>query len=291
MNTFVPFYLLLGGLYMRNFLCAKFLKEDEDSSSDQESLSEPDDDYFAQSDCIQQGGELAQFYQVARTLMGQIEKSGNIENVNTDNLDQLLSITRIASEAPLLSENKDTPVQQMAKDFILAIDIRLKRKVMETLLIISEKNLQQQCSTEKKKEIGQLCSIYAAMLMKMMKEAYIPNFASWKKEIMMKKNAIAALDDQEKKDLEDRLSVMGARNFKIGSFIYTIGSGCLLWILLSNYPDEATKVFHYLKLAGYEKKEMIKMIENKVGRNKRTEFLYRSILQDAEFFNEKKQQE
>lgn len=42
----------------------------------------------------------------------------------------------------------------------------------------------------RKKEVGQLCSIYAATMLKMMKEAYIPDFEGWKKEIMESKTAV-----------------------------------------------------------------------------------------------------
>ncbi|MCG4696651.1 hypothetical protein L0N27_12885, partial [Akkermansia muciniphila] len=42
----------------------------------------------------------------------------------------------------------------------------------------------------RKKEVGQLCSIYTATMLKMMKEAYIPDFEGWKKEIMENKTAV-----------------------------------------------------------------------------------------------------
>lgn len=38
--------------------------------------------------------------------------------------------------------------------------------------------------------MGQLCSIYAATMLKMMKEAYIPDFEGWKKEVMERKTAV-----------------------------------------------------------------------------------------------------
>ena len=139
---------------------------------------------------LQQQGELVKFYQTARTHMGQLEWSDIRGGVSPDKLDRLLLIARITSAAPLFGENENTPFEQMTQDFASAGDIRLKGKVMKNLLIISKINLKQKCSAVRKKEVGQLCSIYAATMLKMMKEAYIPDFEGWKKEVMERKTAV-----------------------------------------------------------------------------------------------------
>ena len=135
-------------------------------------------------------GDLVKFYQTAHTHMGQLEWSDIRGGVSPDKLDRLLLIARITSAAPLFGENENTPSEQMTQDFASAGDIRLKGKVMKNLLIISKINLKQKCSAVRKKEVGQLCSIYAATMLKMMKEAYIPDFEGWKKEVMERKTAV-----------------------------------------------------------------------------------------------------
>ena len=135
-------------------------------------------------------GDLVKFYQTAHTHMGQLEWRDIRGGVSPDKLDRLLLIARLASAAPLFKENENTPFEQMTQDFDSAGDIRLKGKVMVDLVIISKINLRQQCSAVRKKEVGQLCSIYAATMLKMMKEAYIPDFEGWKKEIMESKTAV-----------------------------------------------------------------------------------------------------
>ena len=135
-------------------------------------------------------GDLVKFYQTAHTHMGQLEWSDIRGGVSPDKLDRLLLIARITSAAPLFGENENTPFEQMTQDFASAGDIRLKGKVMKNLLIISKINLKQKCSAMRKKEVGQLCSIYAATMLKMMKEAYIPDFEGWKKEVMERKTAV-----------------------------------------------------------------------------------------------------
>ena len=137
-----------------------------------------------------QQGELVKFYQTARTHMGQLEWSDIRGGVSPDKLDRLLLIARITSAAPLFGENENTPFEQMTQDFASAGDIRLKGKVMKNLLIISKINLKQKFSAVRKKEVGQLCSTYAATMLKMMKEAYIPDFEGWKKEVMERKTAV-----------------------------------------------------------------------------------------------------
>ena len=135
-------------------------------------------------------GDLVKFYQTAHTHMGQLEWRDLRGGVSPDKLDRLLLIARLASAAPLFKENESTPFEQMTQDFDSAGDIRLKGKVMVDLVIISKINLRQQCSAVRKKEVGQLCSIYAATMLKMMKEAYIPDFEGWKKEVMERKTAV-----------------------------------------------------------------------------------------------------
>ena len=135
-------------------------------------------------------GDLVKFYQTAHTHMGQLEWRDIRGGVSLDKLDRLLLIARLASAAPLFKENESTPFEQMTQDFDSAGDIRLKGKVMVDLVIISKINLRQQCSAVRKKEVGQLCSIYAATMLKMMKEAYIPDFEGWKKEVMERKTAV-----------------------------------------------------------------------------------------------------
>ena len=135
-------------------------------------------------------GDLVKFYQTAHTHMGQLEWSDIRGGVSPDKLDRLLLIARITSAAPLFGENENTPFEQMTQDFASAGDIRLKGKVMKNLLIISKINLKQKCSAVRKKEVGQLCSIYAATMLKMMKETYIPDFEGWKKEVMERKTAV-----------------------------------------------------------------------------------------------------
>lgn len=122
--------------------------------------------------------------------MGQLEWSDIRGGVSPDKLDRLLLIARITSAAPLFGENENTPSEQMTPDFDLKNDISLKGKVMVDLVIISKINLKQKCSAVRKKEVGQLCSIYAATMLKMMKEAYIPDFEGWKKEVMERKTAV-----------------------------------------------------------------------------------------------------
>ena len=135
-------------------------------------------------------GDLVKFYQTAHTHMGQLEWSDIRGGVSPDKLDRLLLIARITSAAPLFGENENTPFEQMTPDFDLKNDISLKGKVMVDLVIISKNNLKQKCSAVRKKEVGQLCSIYAATMLKMMKEAYIPDFEGWKKEVMERKTAV-----------------------------------------------------------------------------------------------------
>ena len=135
-------------------------------------------------------GDLVKFYQTAHTQMGQLEWSDIRGGVSPDKLDRLLLIARITSAAPLFGENENTPSEQMTPDFDLKNDISLKGKVMVDLVIISKINLKQKFSAVRKKEVGQLCSIYPATMLKMMKEAYIPDFEGWKKEVMERKTAV-----------------------------------------------------------------------------------------------------
>lgn len=103
------------------------------------------------------------------------------------------------------------------------------------------------------------------------------------KEDSYMKDVQAKLDKQRK--LANKLNVMRSRNSSI-EWYFKRREGTLINILLLNYPDKSPEVFNYLKMAGYEEKEMMPLVDRTIGRSKKTEFLYQSNL-GRKFLKEK----
>ena len=81
----------------------------------------------------------------------------------------------------------------------------------------------------------------------------------------------------KQRDLANKMVVKELRNSSIEWYFHR-REGILINILLLNYPEKSSEVFNYLKMAGYEEKEMMPLVDRTIGRNKKTEFLYQSNL-------------
>lgn len=286
-------------------------------------------------------GDLVRFYQTVRPYVGQLNWSSMEETMPGDKLDRQLLIDRLAAAAPLFELNADTPFEQLTPDCVMRRDLNLKESVMKDLYIISKINLKQNRTLAQKREVGQLCSLYIATMIRMMRDHYIPGireknqeikkkgmaarqeafFAKWegfyqerkremnrdwkeslepkseeeqaKYKALVEKNKqfeIAARQEEDKRrNWAHVLGVMEERNSSMESFLRD-RKKTLLLVLLDNYPGKSSEVFKYLKLAGYGESEMMEVVDQVEGRNKNTEFLYKSTL-GRKFLKEKKEQE
>lgn len=285
--------------------------------------------------------DLVRFYQTVHPYAGQLDWSSMEETVPRDKLDKLLLIDRLAASAPLFELNNDTPFEQLTLDCVMKRDISLKESVMKDLYIISKINLKQNKPSARKREVGQLCSLYVAMMIQMMKDHYIPDIreknqkikerrmTAWKEAFFTKWEEFYKERDREmnkgwKESLEPKskeeqarydalvekckqfeiavrqeeakrrnwahvLGIMEERNSSMKSFLRD-REKTLLLILLDNYPGKSSEVFKYFKLAGYSEDEIMKVIDQVEGRNKNTEFLYKSSL-GKKFLKDKKEQD
>lgn len=90
------------------------------------------------------------------------------------------------------------------------------------------------------------------------------------------------------RELANNLVTRESRNSFIRSFLQR-REGALPSILLLNYPDKATEFFNYLKMAGYKEEEMMDLVDRTMGREQKTEFLYKSGV-GRKFIKDKKKQ-
>lgn len=273
-------------------------------------------------------GDLSRFYEVVRPYVGQHSLMSSEETLAGDKLDRQLLIDRLAAAAPLFELNEDTPIEKLRQDCVYEHDINLKEGVMNDLFVISKINLKRNRPLELKRETAHLCSLYAAIIIRTMKDSYIPHIAEKNREIKKRKGDIwrkaffatwkdfieeeketpangkpllepkskeekaryqervekgeqfeieSRLEGDKRRNLSNMLGVMEGRNSSIGSFLQRRRKALLL-ILLDSYPGKSSEVLKYLKLAGYEEDEMMEVVDQAVGRNKQTEFLYKSSL-------------
>lgn len=92
----------------------------------------------------------------------------------------------------------------------------------------------------------------------------------------------------KQRDLANKMVVKENRNSSI-EWYFKRREGTLVKILLLNYPDKSSEVFNYLKMAGYEEKEMMPLVDRTIDRSKKTEFLYKSNL-GRKFLKEKEKE-
>lgn len=271
-------------------------------------------------------GDLEQFYEIVTPVIDQLELRTASETLEGDKIDRQLLIDRYVIIAPLIKLNENEAC-------ILKKDIRCKHGVMNDLYIISKTNLKQNVPSSRKKEIGRLCSVYAAAVIRMLRDCYHPDIEEENRNIQKRKEtewqqaftnqwasfrqeeelyernwkqptneadrakdqkmdekrkaykkAIREKEDQER-NLSNLLILKDLRNSSIGSFLKR-RKKALVEILVDNYPGNAVEVFKYLKLAGYEEEKMMKVVDQSLGREKKTEFLYKSLL-GRKFLKEK----
>lgn len=286
-------------------------------------------------------GDLVRFYQTVRPYVGKLDWSSAEKALTGDMLNKQMLINRLVAAAPLFELHENTPPEQLNQACVYEHDLNLKGDAMNDLYVISKINLKQNRSLVQKKETAQLCSLYAAMMIRSMKDHYIPGFQEKKQEIKRRKMEawkkafyakwkgfyeerdkelnrdwkeslelkseeeqaryrallekgrqfkIAARQEEDKRrNWANMLGVIDTRNSSIEKF-FCRRNKALLLMLLDNYPGKSSEVFKYLKLAGYREDEMMEVVDQIEGRNKKTEFLYKSTL-GRKFLKDKQEQE
>lgn len=267
-------------------------------------------------------GELEKFYETVKPIIDKRELPTSAGTLSGDELDKQLLIDRYIISAPLFELKANTAIH---KDYFLGSDIKLKEKVMDDLYVISKTNLEQNRPPSQKKETARLCSIYAATVVRMLRDYYRPNIeeenrnyqknreAAWqtaftdkwgkfiKEDELYEKNWKQPESEEEKardremeekrkayekavrekcdqqREMANKMVISENRNSSI-EWYFKRREGTLVNILLLNYPGKSTEIFNHLKMAGYEEKEMMPLVDRTIGRNKKTEFLYQSNL-------------
>ena len=289
-----------------------------------------DEPFLKKLKLLLEQGELEKFYETVKPAIDQHELYTDPKILVGDQIDRQLLIDSYVVSAPLFEMEENDPLHEGS---FLKSDIKLKERVMDDLYIISKTNLAQNRPPSQKKETARLCSIYAAITVRTLRNYYRPNIeeenrnyqkkreTAWQKAFMDKwsqfvkeeelyernwKQPESEADkakDQEmeekrnayekairekydkQRDLANKMVVKELRNSSIEWYFHR-REGILINILLLNYPEKSSEIFNYLKMAGYEEKEMMPLVDRAIGRNKKTEFLYQSNL-GRKFLKEK----
>ena len=134
-----------------------------------------------------QKGDLEQFYQITRTVIDQHEVDMATETLAGDKMDRQLLIDWYVVTAPFFDLGVDTP---LCESCIMYRDIERKNGVMNDLYVISKGNLEQNKSLSRKKEIARLCSIYAAVLIRTLREHYRPNIEEENRNVRREREVV-----------------------------------------------------------------------------------------------------
>lgn len=124
-------------------------------------------------------------------------------------------------------------------------------------------------------QIKQLNCIYFAAMMKTLRTAYFPDMEQ--KALKITENIFKEYqsDTAALNNKMNILNCMQRRSNAIKFYLDTSLEGGFLRMLVRYFPRKKGEVIKYLKMAGYEDHEMNNLIDRTVGRNPKTEFLYK----------------
>lgn len=134
-------------------------------------------------------GDLIRFYQTIKSAIHQHPLRTASETLAGDELERQLLIDRYATIAPLFERDENATLHE---GYCLSRDIDLKEGIMDDLYVISKTVTEQNRPLAQKKEIARLCSLYAATVVRTLRDYYRPGIEEENR--MIKKEREAARD-------------------------------------------------------------------------------------------------
>ncbi len=127
----------------------------------------------------------------------------------------------------------------------------------------------------KNKYLENINSIYFSTILKTLRSSYISDL----KEKMpgLQEEAFETLKAQPYllQNRLGKLSVLERRNNAINSLISSLLEEQFVNMLVRYFPNKSNEVLKYIKMAGYEGSEISELIDRTVGRDSKTEYLYK----------------
>ena len=226
-------------------------------------------------------GKLEEFYQQTDQLLQdyvQTEEKKDVEQLQNE-----LWIFYDVAAAPLfrIDEDPDTPVSWRNSRLM---DYDAKMTVVRYIATLDMDELSSDLSIPREK----LCTLfagYAANILKTVRNSYDPELdIKQKRWEIEESDKIRKLFHEGKIDrdrgnlrfrfLDQKINTRGMRNTSAKANMES-QEETFLKLMVKFFPGNTAKVKKYIKLAGYQDRDIPALIDRTVGRTPRTEFLYK----------------
>ena len=226
-------------------------------------------------------GKLEKFYQKARQMLKENDRMEGKKD--PEQLQNELWILRDVAAAPLfwIDEDPDTFISWKCGK---TMDYRVKTTVVRYIATLDMEELSSDLSIPREK----LCTLfagYAANILKTVRNSYDPELdIKQKRWEIEESDKIRKLFHEGKIDrdrgnlrfrfLDQKINTRGMRNTSAKANMES-QEETFLKLMVKFFPGNTAKVKKYIKLAGYQDRDIPALIDRTVGRTPRTEFLYK----------------
>lgn len=125
------------------------------------------------------------------------------------------------------------------------------------------------------KYLKKLNAIYFSVILKTLRSSYISDLKE--KMISLQEEAFNSLSEHPYsfQNRLGKLSILERRNNAINNLISSLLEEQFVNMLIRYFPDKSNEVLKYIKMAGYGGAEISELIDRAVGRDSKTEYLYK----------------
>lgn len=235
------------------------------------------------------GKELPECYQELRKKMNVFSQkgAGDIAGEDARQLSWIFYAVASMDVFPL-NYDENTPKDGLYDNMDYALKVRIVERM--SVLSLDVSGIASRCGV-KRKDLGRIWSEYGAAVLKTFRDQYDPELdrkqAKMKEEydkmsavrtwelVQERKLSLFGGGDPRSRYYSNKLLANKKRNDSCRFYLEKRLEPAFVEMLVRFYPGQAGEVIKYLKKAGYADKEIGDIIDRTVGRDGRTEFLYK----------------
>lgn len=235
------------------------------------------------------GKELPECYQELRKKMNVFSQkgAGDIAGEDAKQLSWIFYAVASMDVFPL-NYDENTPKDGLYDNMDYALKVRIVERM--SVLSLDVSGIASRCSV-KRKDLGRIWSEYGAAVLKTFRDQYDPELdrkqAKMKEEydkmsavrtwelVQERKLSLFGGGDPRSRYYSNKLLANKKRNDSCRFYLEKRLESAFVEMLVRFYPGQAGEVIKYLKKAGYADGEIGDLIDRTVGRDGRTEFLYK----------------
>lgn len=125
------------------------------------------------------------------------------------------------------------------------------------------------------RQLKKLGAVYFSSIIKTLRDGYVPGFNEKVDELIEQAFVTFKDDPNQVQNNQSNISILQSRNNQIEQILNGILEEEFVEMLVKYYPSHVNEVIKYIRLAGYEDDEILKLIDRTVGHTSKTEYLYK----------------